>query len=94
MVKMDSKARAKAVETRKQNLPQMSNPEERETVIVVDYHTGKIDVYSNNITVINRMTRKGYEHIEEQLLDKEVYSRRYEIDFEDMSKVITSGLFK
>ena len=94
MVKMDSKARAKAVETRKQNLPQMSNPEERETVIVVDYAIGKIDIYTNNITVVNRMTRKGYEHKEEQYVGKEVYSRRYEVDFEDMSKVITSGLFK
>ena len=87
-------ARAKGVETRKANLPQMSDPLERESTIVVDYAEKVLLVYTNHATVFNRLARKGYKHVQEELLDGEVYSRSYVIPFDDMPKIISSGIFK
>lgn len=87
-------ARLKAIETRKNNLPQISNPEERETHINIDYFEEKIKIYTNNATVINRMARNGYEFIKEDTLDGEVYSRTYEFPLNMLSKFATSTIFK
>lgn len=84
----------KAIKTRKSNLPQMSDPLDRETQISLDYHNKVLKVYTDHITVINRLSRLGYEHIKEQTVGGEVYSRTYEFSFDEMSKFVTSTIFK
>ena len=87
-------ARLKSIETRKNNLPQISNPGERETHINIDYFEEKIKIYTNNATVINRMARNGYEFTKEEYLDGEVYSRTYEFPLNMISKFATGTIFK
>ena len=87
-------ARAKAAKTRSQNLPQTSLPEERETVITIDYFDKTIAIYTNNATVMRRMDRRGIEHIEENRYEGEVSDRTYEFPFEMLGKFVTSGIFK
>lgn len=87
-------AKKKAKKTREANLPQMSDPLERETHIIVNYPDDDIWIYTNNATVMNRMARLGHEYRSEEYLDGQVYSRRYEFPMSMMAKFVRSGLFK
>lgn len=94
MERFSKEARKKRKETIENNLQQMSLLEERETHINVDYFEGKIKIYTNNITVINRMSRLGYSHAKEEYIDANVYSRYYEFPIELISKFVTGAIFK
>lgn len=87
-------AREKARKTKEGSLPQMSDPMERETHIIVNYPEDNIWIYTNHATVMNRMDRVGYEYKSEEYLDGQVYSRRYEFPMKMLAKFATSTLFK
>ena len=87
-------AKAKALETIANNLPQISNQEERESHITMDHYTKEVVLYTNNIATINRLARKGLTHSHEVTLDGQVYSREYTVSFKDMSKLMQVGLYK
>lgn len=87
-------AKEKAKKTREANLPQMSDPLERETHIIVNYPDDDIWIYTNHATVMNRMARAGYKYTSEEYLDGQVYSRRYEFPMKMLAKFATSTLFK
>lgn len=84
----------KARKTKEGSLPQISDPKERETHIVVNYPEDYIWIYTNHATVMNRMARAGYEYKGEVYLDGQVYSRRYEFPMKMLAKFVTSTLFK
>lgn len=87
-------AHKKRIETLSSNLPQVSNKEERESHINIDYYNKKIYVYTSNSTVMSRMTRKNIEHCNEDICNGQVYSREYEFSIKELSKVFNVGLFK
>lgn len=91
---MTDEMRAKAAETRANNLPQVALPEETETYINIDYFTKMISIDTCKATVMNRMARKGFVHTNQETMGGQVFNRRYEIPFSEMSKVVNAGLFK
>jgi len=73
---------------------QISAIEEREAHINVNYFTKTAQLYTNNSTVINRMARKGHEHIGEELFGGKVYSRTYEVPLAQIGKLLQVTLLK
>lgn len=95
MSKLHSKsAKIKVAETKSNNLPQMSDPTERESHIIVDYPSDTVRIYTNHITVINRLARAGYDFETEEYLNGEVYSRTYVFPMNMLAKFATSTIFK
>ena len=94
MAIFSEESRKKAIETRKNNLPQISEPDERESHIWIDHFEKTIKIYSNNSTVLNRMARLGYTHEKEDLVDGEVLSRTYTFPISMISKFATATIFK
>ena len=91
---ISEEARARANATRSAGLKQVALPEETETHINVDYYDKMIYIDTCKATVMNRMERKGIVYAKEEILDGEVFNRKYEIPFSDMAKVVNCGLFK
>lgn len=87
-------ARQKAIETRKNNLPQMSNREEREAHINIDYADRTVHIYTNNSIVMSRLNRKGINHYKESLLDGQVYDREYKLPLDQIGLIAMAGIFK
>jgi hypothetical protein len=78
----------------KNNLKQIALPEESETLLLLDYSEHKIKIYSNKATIMRRMEKAGYEHIKQDIVDGEIYSRSYEFDSKDIGKFLRVSLFK
>lgn len=87
-------ARQKAIETRKNNLPQMSNREEREAHISIDYADKTVHIYTNNAVVMSRLARRGISHYKESLLDGQVYDREYKLPLDQIGLIAMAGIFK
>lgn len=84
----------KSLETKKNNLKQAALIEDTETHICIDYEMKKIKIYSNRATVMNRLERLGYNYIEQNTVEGNVYSRSYEFDTKEIGDFLRTGIFK
>lgn len=89
-----NESRLKAKNTRINGVKQLANPEEQETLILIDYFDKTFTVYSNKATVLNRMARMGYEYEEEATYDGEFFSRTYRFPFSYLGKFVRLNIFK
>lgn len=80
-------------------MKQVASREEQETVILVDYEGGKITVYSNKATVVNKLDTltksiAGTEVYEELMSDKSVYAKQFRFPIESMTKLLKMNIFR
>lgn len=80
--------------TLKNSLKQIALLEDTETDIVIDYVEKKLRIYTNRATVMNRLERLGYEHIKEDKVEGQVYSRSYVFDTSDIGNFLRTSIFK
>jgi hypothetical protein len=84
----------KSLETKKSSIKQIAQFEDTETSIVIDYDIKKLRIYTNRATVMNRLSRMGYEHKDQVMVEEQVYSRSYEFDTKEIGNFLRTSIFK
>lgn len=91
---MKGEALKKAIKTKQQGIKQIAEIEDTETHVVIDYEKRQLIIYTNRATVMNRLQRAGYEHVSEDKVDGEIYSRTYVFPTKDIGNFMRTGIFK
>ena len=86
-------AKLKAKNTRENSVKQLAIPEEQETHLLLDYFSKTLKLYTTKATVMNRLARMECEYTEQATYDGEIFSRSYEVPFEEMGKFLKVGVF-
>lgn len=91
---MSREALLKSSETKRKSIKQIAQLEDTETSIVIDYDIKKIKIYTNRATVMNRLSRMGYEPNDQVMVEGQIYSRSYEFDTKEIGSFLRTSIFK